>query len=312
MFSNVNKQFLVFLFFLLLSGIFWLMTTLNQTYEQEVIVPVRVTGIPKNIVLTSAETDTVRITVREKGWLLLGYIYGNALGTVTIPFKNYEKGSGHGSVPAADIRRIVEQHLEGSSKITSVKPDRMDFYYNSGERKRVPVRWKGRVIPEELYFISHVQYQPDSVDVYAAPEKLDSISVVYTEPLNYAGFRDTLTVGSHLSLAKNVKIIPSHVSVTFYTDVLTEETIDGVPITAVNMPEGTVLRTFPAKIKVHVVAGASQLLTLRPTDFEVVADYREIQQKHSDKCTIHLRSVPHGISRATLDVKQVDYLLEEE
>ena len=52
----------MFLFFLALSGIFWLQTTLNEVYEREFAIPVSVTGMPKNAVLTSDETDTVRIS----------------------------------------------------------------------------------------------------------------------------------------------------------------------------------------------------------------------------------------------------------
>ena len=312
MFSNVNKQFLIFLFFLLLSGISWLILTLNETYEYELKVPVRLANVPKNIVITSEETDTVRVGVRDKGWQLVNYIFGDKLKLLRVSFKNYERGNGKGVVSASDIRRIVEQQLEISSKVTSVTPDKLEFFYNSGERKRVPVRWTGRVIPEELYYISRTVYEPDSVDVYATVEKLDSINVIYTERLNYAAFRDTLHVECRLSHPKDVKVVPERVKVGFYTDVLTEEVIDGVPIRSINVPDGQVLRTFPAKVKVHIVAGASQLRGLRPEDFVVIADFREIQQNHSEKCNIYLRSVPHGISRATLDSKQVDYLIEEE
>lgn len=308
----MNKQFLVFLFFLFLSSIFWLMMTLNETYERELKVPVQVTGVPQNVVLTSAATDTVRVTVREKGWMLLGYLYGRRLQPIGLNFRNYDRGNGSGSIAASDIRRQLEQQLESSSRITAVKPDKVEFYYNNGERKRVPMRWTGRVIPEQLYFISHVDYQPDSVDVYASQEKLDSIRVVYTEPLNYVGFRDTLMVECRLAHPNDVKIVPERVRIGFYTDVLTEEVIDGVAIQSLNVPKGKVLRTFPAKVKVHFVAGVSQIRHLHPEDFSVVADYNEIMQKPAEKCNIYLRQTPQGISRATLDTKQVDYLIEEE
>ena len=56
--------------------------------------------------------------------------------------------------------------------------------YSIGHLKqKVPIRWKGRVIPEHLYFLSDVSYSPDSVTVYASEERLDSIHMVYTEPL---------------------------------------------------------------------------------------------------------------------------------
>ena len=307
----MNKQFLTFLFFLLLSGIFWLTITLNETYERELKIPVQIVGIPKNVVLTSPAVDTVRATIREKGWMLVGYMYGDRLPIIKLNYKNYDRGNGAGLISASDIKRLLDQQLEISTTVTAVKPDRLEFFYNNGERKRVPVRWTGRVIPEQLYYISQVNYIPDSVDVYASPEKLDSIRAVYTEPLSYAGFRDTLMIGCRLSHSNDVKVVPERIQIEFLTDVLTEETIEGIPIQCLNLPEGKVLRTFPAKVKVHFVAGASQIRHLRPEDFIVIADYREITQKPSEKCNLYLQSVPHGISRATLETKQVDYLIEE-
>ena len=65
LFSNRNREFLIFLFFLALSGIFWLLMTLNETYEKEIVVPIRITNIPTDVMLTSEETDTVRVTIRD-------------------------------------------------------------------------------------------------------------------------------------------------------------------------------------------------------------------------------------------------------
>lgn len=312
LFSNMNKQFLIFMFFLLLSGIFWLIMTLNETYEQEIKIPAQVVNIPKDVVLTSATTDTIKVTVKDKGWIVMSYLYGDKLKTVRIPFKNLSRGDGSGTISSTETKRLVEQQLEASSKISAIKPDKLTFYYNNGEYKRVPVRWAGRVMPDQLYFISMTTYKPDSVDVYATKEKLDSIRVIYTEALNYTNFRDTLRVSCRLSHPQDVKVEPDHVQIEFYTDVLTEETIEGVPVMCVNLPAGKALRTFPAKVDIHFVAGASLIRSLRPEDFVVVADYYEIKEQNKEKCNIYLRSVPQGVSRATLITKQVDYLIEEE
>ena len=229
-----------------------------------------------------------------------------------VDFKSYDRGRGTGVVGINELKRMIEQRLEVSSKIIAVKPERMEFSYNNGECRRVPIRWAGRVIPDQLYFISHVEYLPDSVDIYASREKLDSIRVVYTEALNYVNFRDTLTVECQLDHLNDVKIVPERVQIRFHTDVLTEETMSNIPIQCVNLPAGKVLRTFPRYAKVHFVAGASQIRNLRAEDFKVVADYHEIELSHKEKCNLYLREVPQGVSRATLNTKQVDYLIEEE
>lgn len=312
LFSRTNKELLIFVFFIALSGIFWLSMTLNETYEQEFSIPVTVVGVPKNIVLTSEETDTIRMTIRDKGITLAAYMYGDMLKNVKINFKPYAHNNGTGIVTTSELQKIVYQHLVSSSKIISTKPDKLEFFYNYGANKRVPVRWTGRVIPEDLYFISRVKYYPDSVDVYASQALLDSISVVYSEHLNYVNFRDTLVVNANLEKIKGVKMVPDHIKMEFFTDVLTEEKLDGIPVEGINMPPGKILRTFPMKVTVSFVTGVSVYRSLKPEDFTIVADYDEIAAKPSEKCRIYIKKSPPGISRVHLNINEVDYLIEEQ
>lgn len=312
LFSRANREFLIFLFFLALSGIFWLLTTLNETFEKETVVPLHISGVPEDVMLTSDETDTLKVTIRDRGIMLLPYIYGEDLSHIGVNFKNYDQGNGTGSIGNSELTKTIQQHLAGSSKIVSIKPEKLKFYYNTGTHKRVPVRWRGRVIPEHLYFLSHVSYSPDSVTVYATEEQLDSIHMVYTEPLKHVGFRDTLAVDCHLRKMVGVKTVPDHVKVTFYTDVLTEESMSGIPVKCINLPEGKILRTFPAKVTVKFVTGVNVYRTLTPNDFTVIADYNEIKRQESEKCNLYLQQVPQGITRASLVNKQVDYLIEED
>lgn len=312
LFSKTNKELMLFLFFLALSGVFWLFMTLNETYEREISIPVSIVNVPKNVVLTSDETDTVRMTIRDKGITLFTYLYGDGLNGIKVNFSTYARNNGIGSITSAELQKLAYQQLASSSKITATKPEKMEFYFNYGANKRVPVRWSGRVIPEQLYFISRVQYWPDSVDIYASTEKLDSINIVYTEQLNYANFRDTLIVNAHLAKQKGVKIVPEEIKIGFFTDVLTDESMDGIPVQGINMPPGKVLRTFPAKVKVNFVTGVSVYRNLKPEDFTVVADYKELMSNPSEKCRIYLKKSPPGISRARLDQDEVDYLIEEQ
>ena len=89
LFSQVNKEFLLFLFFLALSGVFWLFMTLNETYEKEFSIPVTITNIPQNVVLTSDETDTLRVTIRDKGITLATYMYVDGLKNIMLNFSSH-------------------------------------------------------------------------------------------------------------------------------------------------------------------------------------------------------------------------------
>jgi hypothetical protein len=232
-------------------------------------------------------------------------------GDIEVDFNSFAQTNGTGTVSHSDLSRLIQQKLPTSTKLDAVKPEKLTFYYNYGERKKVPVRCQGKAIPLATHYISNTAITPDSVYVYASKQKLDSIKWVDTEDFSRADIDDTLLVVAKLQHINGVKMVPDRVNVTFQTDVLTEGEIEGVPICGLNMPEGKVLRTFPAKVTVKFVTGINVYRTLSASDFTVIADYNEIAEHPSEKCKLYLEQVPQGITRATLVHKQVDYLIED-
>ncbi len=316
LFRIINKEFLIFLLFLVLSGAFWTMTTFNEVWEKEIKVPVHIVNVPQNIVLTSDEVDTVRVILRDKGFVLVNYLIGDneheKIG-IKADFNTYNKGNGYGVVAAAEIQRILYKQLASSTKIVQQqgKPDKCEFTYNYGQSKKVPVVYTGKVEPEELHFISNVTYSPDSVLVYASHKKLDSLECVYTDPIYITKAHDTLSVYTPLRKMQGVKISPNSVKVTFHTDILIETTISDIRIKGVNVPDGKIIRTFPSKVNVMFVTGAKSLKDIKASDFVVVVDYDDLVKHPSDKCTLHLVRQPHEVQKVRLSMNSVDYLIEE-
>lgn len=312
LFSWMNKEFLIFLFFLVLSGIFWLMMTLNETYEKELPIPIRLTGVPGNVVMTTDLTDTVRVTVRDKGFMLVSYMSSHQPKPVILNFNTYaNKQTGHGQVPAADIQKLVRQQLFSSSVITAIKADGLSFNFNYGERKSIDVKLVGNVVPARNYYLSHAQLSPEKVTVYASRSILDSLKEIPTEYVNITNFDDTMRQTVRIKKIPGVKVMPETVRLTLLVDILTEESID-VPITTVNKPGNLTIRSFPNHVKVTFTVGSRQFRLVKPSDFQVVIDYREVAAHPSDKCRLHLRAKPAIVTNAHLEMSQVDYLIEQQ
>ena len=312
LFSSANREFLTFFFFLVLSTIFWLMTALNETYEREIGVPAYLVNIPKNVVVTSDMEDTVRVTVRDKGFALLAYTYGEGIRPINVNFQSaITRQSGYGVVSSQELMKMINQRFSGSSKIVQVKPDRLDFHYNYGLTRQVSVKMSGHVVPGKSFYLARTRFWPEKVTVYGSKQALDSLRFVKTVPINITNFNDTVLRTVALETIKGVKIVPNTVRIGLYPDILTEENIE-VPITAVNMPEGKVLRTFPQRVTVNFIVGASMFRSISPEQFAVVVDYNEIIDHPSDKCSIHLRETPQGVRNARLKMTHVDYLIEEQ
>lgn len=312
LFSSANREFLTFFFFLVLSTIFWLMTALNETYEREIGVPAYLVNIPKNVVVTSDMEDTVRVTVRDKGFALLAYTYGEGIRPINVNFQSaITRQSGYGVVSSQELMKMINQRFSGSSKIVQVKPDRLDFHYNYGLSRQVSVKMAGHVVPGKSFYLARTRFWPEKVTVYGSKQALDSLRFVKTVPINITNFNDTVLRTVALETIKGVKIVPNTVRIGLYPDILTEENIE-VPITAINMPEGKVLRTFPQRVTVNFIVGASMFRSISPEQFAVVVDYNEIIDHPSDKCSIHLRETPQGVRNARLKMTHVDHLIEEQ
>lgn len=312
LFSSANREFLTFFFFLVLSTIFWLMTALNETYEREIGVPAYLVNIPKNVVVTSDMEDTVRVTVRDKGFALLAYTYGEGIRPINVNFQSaITRQSGYGVVSSQELMKMINQRFSGSSKIVQVKPDRLDFHYNYGLSRQVSVKMSGHVVPGKSFYLARTRFWPEKVTVYGSKQALDSLRFVKTVPINITNFNDTVLRTVALETINGVKIVPNTVRIGLYPDILTEENIE-VPITAINMPEGKVLRTFPQRVTVNFIVGASMFRSISPEQFAVVVDYNEIIDHPSDKCSIHLRETPQGVRNARLKMTHVDYLIEEQ
>ncbi len=311
-FNVLNREFLIFLFFLLLSGAFWTVTAMNDTYEQELSIPLHISGVPKNVILTDVPDDTVRFTVRDKGFIIATYLYGNKYKSLYVDFSSHaDKNKGNGSISLSEIQKMIYQHLYSSSRITSLKADKLTFHYNYGQNKKVPVVLSGGAFPGKSYYIAKVRFIPQNVTVYADSRKLDSIKNILTQHTYIYNVEDTIVRYVSLKKTEGVKTVPSKVKIIIYPDVMIEESME-VPVTALNMPMGKVLRTFPSRVSVKFTIGASQFRHVHPDMFKVVADYNEIQARPSDKCSLHIRVLPKSVNKASLDISKIDYLIEQQ
>lgn len=311
LFKFVNKKFLIFLSFFALSGVFWLIMTLNETMEKEIAIPVVLTHVPKNMVIMNDGNDTVRVTVRDKGYSLATYFYTDEIKPIVISLPSYIKSDEHAVVSTNELQKMVYQQLHGSSRIVSIKPDKLEYSFISHElQKTVPVRFAGNITPANSYDITQTIITPRNVTVYAPKNILDSLHYLSIRPFNKTNINDTIIQVIGLQHMRNVKTKPEQVTLKIYAERLTEKQID-VPIQTVNVPEGKILRIFPTRVNIKCVVRVSQYNNITEDNFKVVADYNSLMAEAGEKCTIRLETTPENVSKVSMEINEVDYLIEQ-
>lgn len=310
LFSKANKEFLIFLLFFIISSVFWLLKTLDEEYEQEFNIPVSLVNMPENAVLTSDVPSTVKVTLKDKGIVLLRYLYATHFAPIVINFSDYSSDNMDISISGVDLRRKITSQLATSTRITALRPDGLDISYILGEGKKVPVRFDGDVRVENPYFLSEVKCWPDSVMIYAVPERLANISAVYTESRLYKNFKDTTFVTVPLKRMEGVKFNPSQIKVGLFPDMYTEKTVE-VPIVGVNFPAGRLLRTFPSKVDVTFQVGLNQFKRVTSDDFICTVTYESLLYTTTSNFKVVLKSVPQGVKHIKISPAYVDFLIEQ-
>ena len=308
--SAKSREFFVFLCFFFIAAGFWLLQTLNNDYETEFSIPVRLRNVPENVVITSDPVSEVRVRVRDKGTVLLNYMLGKNFYPVILDFKNYINMGNHVQVQTSQVQKWITGQLNASTALLSMKPDTLEYYYSTGVSKMIPVKLCGNVSAGEQYYLPDTLFTPDSVRVYAPSDALDTMKVAYTLPLNLDNITDTLEREVTLSAPKGAKYIPASVKLTLPVDMYTEKTVE-VPLRGINFPADKVLRAFPSKIKISFQVGMGRFRQITADDFHLVVSYEELVRLGSEKYTVKLRTLPEGVSHVRFNPEQVDFLIEQ-
>ncbi len=305
-----SKEFLVFLFFFLVASFFWLLQTLNENYETEISMPVKLTNVPADVLVTLPLPDNIQVVVKDRGAVLMNYILRHGFYPLNIDFNDFVETDGRTLVEMSAYQKTIASQLLSTSQIISVKPERLEIIYTHGEAKKMPVRINSPVSVNKQYYVSSITICPDSVIVYAPKEILDTMQAVYTAPLTLDNITDTVRISQNLFAMKGVKVEPEQVDLTFCTDMYIEKKLE-IPIRAINFPADKVLKTFPSKVSVTFQVGLSRFRQITEDDFRITVSYSELAKSDSDKYRVKLEKVPLDIHHVRIEPAEVDYIIEQ-
>lgn len=300
------------MFFLFLSASFWLLQSLNETYEVEFKVPLQLTNIPKNVVLTTDPPSELNVTVRDKGTVLLRYMYTENNKSLELDYLDYDMGelSGRTIIPVPMIQEKVQMRYLSSSVVTSVKPDTLEYYYNRGNKKKVPVRLTGVLETVPQCYVEELKVTPDSIEVLAPQSILDTIQAVYTQPFEQDNLSETVTFLQDFRKIRGVKYMADQVEVRLKVDMYTEKTVQ-VPIRPIGFPLTKELRLFPSRVGVTFRVGTSRYKNVGPEDFDIIIPYTDVVTNPTTKVALRLEAYPSYISNLRMNPEVVEFLIED-
>lgn len=311
-FGRKSHEFFVFLFFFAVSSCFWLLQTLNETFETEISVPLELKNIPENVHITTNLPSQIHITIRDRGTTLLRFFRYTVQNAIEVDFEKYDAGftNARVQVPVADVQRMIQSQLGVSSHIISVRPDTLEYYYNRGVARKLPVKVCGSISASPQNYIQSLNLSEDSILVYAPNSVLDTMQYAYTQVVSLSDLKENTVQNISFRRMKGVEYVPNKVEMTASVGYYAEKTVE-VPIIGLNFPGDKELRTFPSRAKVTFRVESGQYQRITADNFVLAITYEELLQNPSDKYRLHLKSLPEGVTNARISPLEVDYLIEK-
>ena len=305
-----SKSFLTFLFFLTLSTAFWCFEAFKEVNNVEISVPLRLTNIPENVVVTTELPKDVRITLRDKNSSLFFYRYFQTMAPVEIDFSHYANPSCHVRLPKEDVRRGLKSNFETSTELLGLRPDTLEYFYSYGTSKTVDTRLQGKLAPADGYYIVRQELHPALATVYATERQLDTISAALTLPYYHTDLTESFSTQIYLQDVKGAKFLPDTVRLSVEVDRLVEKTL-ALPVQPLNFPEDVRLRTFPMKVNVTFQVGMKEFRNVTEADFKLVLDANDLTDATANTCAVRIVEQPAAAFRLRLSQSEVEFLIEK-
>lgn len=294
--------------FLAIAG--WLFMALNNKYVYMAKTVLVYTNAPQKKAFHPLQSDTVDLLVEGTGWQLLFARLRVSPPSISI---SLDKLNNRNFILFSEQLYSVNNQLETSQKIISVRPDTLYFDFSKRTVKRVPVRLVSNLNFIRQFGISdEVELTPDYVTVSGPQEELGKIREWTTDTLKlYGVHRPVVTrVAMKQNVLKNVSIFPGSVEVKLPVDEFTEKTLE-VPLKIVNNTDYYNVRLYPKKVKVTFMVALSSYQQVNEDFVEASVDLNEWRLKSHDQLTVKLTRFPDYCKLIRLSPDKIDFIIDK-
>jgi len=313
----IDRDFLVFVFFLLLSFSFWLLNGLGDELSSKIKYPVRFINPPDNRVLIGSLPSKLEFSVKGPGYTILKLKMSGSRAPVVVDMSTLNYLTNQGSrtynyyVLTTGLKEDFSQQLRANIDIQRIQPDTLTFSFDLIESKKVPVIPIAEVLTDPEYFVNgKLSTEPDSITITGPRLIIDTVKFVMTKNLRYSGIKQSFTRNVSLVGSKQFLISDKKVKLIVPVDQFTEARLE-LPVKIINKPDSIEIRLFPNSVIVHLLVSVSDYKSVFESNISAIVDFASIDPEKSDKLPVIITSVPANTNTVKYTPQELDYIVEK-
>lgn len=315
---KINKKFIYFIIFLILSFILWFLNALNRDYTTNLNLPVTFYNFPKNKANITELPSYFIISVKANGFDIVKYEFNKNFNPIKIDlssshfYKFDENDTNKFYILTKDYLNDIDFVLLYDMKVENIKPDTLYFHFTKFGVKKVPIELLSDITTANQYVIKDniISIIPDSAIVSGPQILIDTITKIFTNNIYLKGLSEKTSVNVELNNYNGITISPQNIQLVIDIEQYTEVRFK-VPIEIVNLPDSLYLHLFPNFVDIVYKIGFSNYQKIKESDFKVIVDYNSILDNFGSKVNTQIVKYPSKIYEFQHHPEFVEYIIQK-
>ncbi|GLU44504.1 hypothetical protein Musp01_21280 [Muricauda sp. NBRC 101325] len=291
----------------------WFISNLSEPYESRAYFNLNYRNLPDSLLLGNHSEEQIEAKLRASGFQFLFYNFFKQRMDIDVSKVAYQNG--RYVLDEAPLKRQMEQQL--SQNVSLIELDRrqlaVDLY--QVDTKKIPVEAKLNLRLQQNYILDgKLRISPDSIQVKGPKNEIDTIRAIKTMAIQLANVNSDFSNDAALVFPKgldNTIFSVSQVKVSGKVSKFSEKVFE-VPIKGLNFPEGYQVKIFPNSVTVLCKATLDRLKEISATDFEIVADYAQLNGSANSTLFLELSRKPENVYDVRMEENTVNFVLEQQ
>ncbi len=314
---SIDREVVVFSFFLLLAFIFWYLNSLEKVVDYDIKYPVRYINLPEQRVLENELPAAIDLYLKGPGYAILKLKLTRSRSPVILDVStiNYRRVPGSRTLSyyiiTTGLIPKLRNQLRTKCEISSIKPDTLFFSFDRIATKKVQVIPDIEVSTEKQYLVKgNILADPDTILITGPKRILDTVKTVKTKVKKLRGVNETITKGFALVIPEGCTVSSRKVILTIPVEQFTEAEIN-VPVKILNCPDSINVKIFPDVVSVKCLVAIGDYKKFEEIPFEVILDLAKADLNSSEKIPVGVRNIPPFVSSLRVTPSKVDFLIEK-
>jgi hypothetical protein len=313
----LERDVLIFAFFLALSFIFWYLNGLDNEIENTIRYPVRYVNPPSDRVLTGDLPPRLEMQVKGPGYSILKLRLSGSRAPVIVDMSRLEYRELADSVHSNSLyiltnglRETFRRQLRADFEIISITPDTLVFSFDRLVTHKVPVIADIEVNTDEDFFVRGApEIIPDSVLITGPEPVIDTISHIRTKQKRFTGINQSFSRNIQLESSRLFTVSERKVSVNVSVEQYTEARLE-LPVRILNLPDSIDIKLFPDIVSVRLQVAVSDYKAVSESNIQAVTDISSVSLETTGKLPVAIINVPVSARSLIYTPQELDFIIE--